>query len=150
MNLIERIIGETQERYKEEYLVERTGVVTVKRDVMDERYKRGGENRMEGAITVNVMKRQTVRPKEEMINRGYKEHNGMTVKKYIKVIKPRRFRNAEQVYAFAERINKTAGRTLEDAEMNLLLKTIARGRQYELVCIADITDELEGVTKWER
>lgn len=142
MDLIERIIGETQERYKEKYLKEEVCVVTGEKDVINDDYKRPN--------SVTVMKYQTVKDKEDFMVRGYKEHNKRTYARRIEVIKPRRFYKAEDVYAYARHINRLAGRTLEDAEMNLLLKTIARGRQYELVCLVDITDELEGVTKWER
>lgn len=120
--------------YAKEYRTKRPQVVTT---VMDE--------------TGDAIMRYTrVTTKETMLGDGYEEHNRRTLRTYIEVIPPRKFYSEAQVVAYARYINRIAGRTLESAEMNLLLKTLARGRQYELVCVVDETEGLESVSKWAR
>ena len=95
-----------------------------------------------------IMRRVRVTDKETMMRDGYDEHDRRTVTTEIKVIRPRRFYSETQAMTFVKYIRRIAGRTVEDDEMMLLLRTITKGRQYELICAIDRTEELVGVTKW--
>lgn len=79
---------------------------------------------------------------------GYDEHNRKTYESYNITIRPRKFYSETQVENFMKYIRRIAGRTVEDDEMMLLLRTITKGRQYKLTCLIDRTEELAGVTKW--
>lgn len=134
MNNIQDIIASYDKRYKKEYKTKGLQVVTSE-------IGKGGDT---------VYRRVRVTDKERMISDGYNEHNRKTYESYIEVIRPRKFYSETEAWEFVRHINKIAGRTLEDDEMMLLLKTITKGRQYELVCVIDRTRELAGVTKWVR
>ena len=97
---------------------------------------------------VAVKKYYSVRPKEYYTNERYDEHKGETYERYVMTIPPRKFYTETEVYNYARYINRIAGRTLENDEMNLLLKTISRGRQYELTCLINRTEEFKNQTIW--
>lgn len=95
-----------------------------------------------------IMRRVRMTDKETMIRDGYDEHERRTYESYNMTIRPRKFYSETEAWAFVRYIRRIAGRTVEDDEMMLLLRTITKGRQYELTCLIDRTDELAGVTKW--
>lgn len=128
------IIKKYQVGYDKEYRVKEPQVVTVQ---MGE----GGET---------IMKRVRMTDKERMMRDGYDGHNRKTVTTEIKVIRPRRFYKETDAMTFVEYIRRIAGRTVEDDEMMLLLRTITKGRQYRLTCVIDRTEELTGWNKWVR
>lgn len=128
------IIKEYQASYDKEYKVKLPQVVTTE---MDE----GGDT---------IMRRVRMTDKETMMRDGYDEHDRKTVTTEIKTIRPRKFYKETDARAFVRYIRKIAGRTVEDDEMMLLLRTITSGRQYQLTCVIDRTEGLAGVTKWAR
>ena len=128
------IIEGYQREYDKEYKVKLPQVVTSEVD--------------EGGDT--IMRRVRMTDKETMMRDGYDEHDRKTVTTEIKTIQPRRFYKETDAWAFVEYIRRIAGRTVEDDEMMLLLRTITKGRQYRLTCVIDRTEELAGVTKWVR
>lgn len=81
-----------------------------------------------------IMRRVRVTDKETMCYDGYDEHDRETYETYNMTIQPRKFYSMTDVVTF----------------MTLLLKTVANGRQYELTCLIDRTEELKNVTKWVR
>ena len=137
MNISEIMEGYTKS-YNEEYKVVRPQLVTTEMDLT-------GDG-CDGAI----MRRLRMTDKERMISDGYDEYKGRTYERYIEVIRPRRFYSETEAMTFVEHIRRIAGRTVEDDEMMLLLRTITSGRQYELTCLIDRTEELVGVTKWAK
>lgn len=132
------IIKGYQREYDKEYKVKLPQVVTTEIDLTDDG--------CDGAM----MRRVRLTDKETMMRDGYDEHNRRTVTTEIKVIPPRKFYSETQAWAFVKYIRRIAGRTVEDDEMMLLLRTITMGRQYRLTCMIDRTEELAGVTKWVR
>lgn len=135
MNISE-IMNSYTKSYDEEYRVKRPQLVTTEMDLINDG--------CDGAI----MRRLRMTDKERMISDGYDEYNGKTYERYIETIRPRRFYSETEVMTFVEHIRRIAGRTVEDDEMMLLLRTITSGKQYELTCLIDRTEELAGVTKW--
>ena len=97
-----------------------------------------------------IMRRVRMTDKETMIRDGYDEHNRRTVTTEIKVIRPRKFYSETEAMTFVKYIRRIAGRTVENDEIMLLLRTITKGRQYELTCAIDSTEELTVWTKWVR
>lgn len=97
-----------------------------------------------------IMRRVRMTDKETMMRDGYNEHDRKTYESYVETIRPRKFYSETQVWTFVRYIRRIAGRTVEDDEMMLLLRTITSGRQYQLTCVIDRTEELAGVTKWVR
>ena len=132
------IIKGYQREYDKEYKVKLPQLVTTEIDLTDD----GCDGR--------IMRRVRMTDKETMINDGYEEHNGKTYESYDEVIRPRKFYSETEVWAFVRYIRRIAGRTVEDDEMMLLLRTITSGRQYKLTCVIDRTEELKEVTKWAR
>ena len=128
------IISNYQAGYNREYRTKEPQVVTSEVD--------------EGGDT--IMRRVRMTDKETMMRDGYDEHNRKTVTTEIKVIHPRRFYKETEAMTFVEYIRRIAGRTVEDDEMMLLLRTITMGRQYRLTCVIDRTEELTGWNKWVR
>lgn len=139
-----KLLEETKKKNDEEY---KTPVLNIVTSVMDEGCD-GCDGRKTRPKGVTVVKYYSVRPKEYYTNERYDEHKGKTYQKYVMTIPPRRFYTETQVYNYARYINKIAGRTLDNDEMNLLLKTISRGRQYELTCLIDRTEEFKNQTMW--
>lgn len=139
-----KLLEVTKRKNDEEYKIPRLNIVTSE---IDEGVKlKGDEYGRQDKVT--VMKYYTVRPKEYFEDGRHEEHNGKTYKKHIIDIPPRKFYTATQVYDYASYINKVAGRILESDEMNLLLKTISRGRHYKLTGLIDITDQVKEQTVW--
>lgn len=134
MTTISDIMGEYVRGYDKEYRTKLPQVVTTEVD--------------EGEDT--IMRRVRMTDKETMMRDGYDEHDRRTVTTEIKTIRPRKFYRETDARAYMRYINRIAGRTLEDDEMMLLLRTITSGRQYQLTCVIDRTEELAGVTKWVR
>jgi len=130
------ILEKYQAGYDEEYKVKLPQVVTTEMDLT-------GDG-CDGAM----MRRVRLTDKETMMRDGYDEHDRKTYEKYNMTIQPRKFYSETQVENFMRYIRRLAGRTVEGDEMMLLLRTITRGRQYELTCLIDRTEELAGVTKW--
>ena len=128
------IIEKYQVGYDKEYRTKAPQVVTSEID--------------EGGDT--IMRRVRMTDKERMMCDGYNEHDRRTVTTEVMVIRPRRFYKETEAWAFVRYIRRIAGRTVEDDEMMLLLRTITSGRQYRLTCVIDRTEELAGVTKWVR
>lgn len=128
------IIESYQVGYDKEYHTKAPQVVTSEID-------KGGDT---------VMRRVRMTDKETMMRDGYDEHDRKTVTTEIMVIRPRRFYKETEAWAFVRYIRRIAGRTVENDEMMLLLRTITSGRQYQLTCVIDRTEELAGVTKWVR
>lgn len=144
MDNIDKIIKETQKGYDREYKTKRLNIVTTVMDATSESCDK--QDKEQNKMT--VMKYYTVKPKEYFTRRQYERCDGRVLKTYTRMIPPRRFYTETEVYEYARYINRVAGRTLETDEMNLLLKTIARGRQYELVCVEDITEQVKEHTVW--
>lgn len=128
------IIKGYQASYDKEYKVKLPQVVT--------------SEMSEGGDT--IMRRVRMTDKERMMRDGYDEHDRKTVTTEIMTIPPRKFYSETQAMTFVRYIRRIAGRTVEDDEMMLLLRTITSGRQYKLTCVIDRTEELAGVTKWVR
>lgn len=128
------IIKGYQASYDKEYKVKLPQVVTSEID-------KGGDT---------IMRRVRMTDKETMMRDGYDEHDRKTVTTEIMVIHPRRFYKEAEAWAFVRYIRRIAGRTVEDDEMMLLLRTITSGRQYRLTCVIDRTEELKNMTKWVR
>lgn len=122
--------------YDKEYKVKLPQVVTTEIDLTDDG--------CDGAM----IRRVRLTDKETMMRDGYDEHNRKTYESYNMTIRPRKFYSETEAMTFVEHIKRIAGRTVEDDEMMLLLRTITKGRQYELTCLIDRTEELAGVTKW--
>lgn len=85
-----------------------------------------------------------------LTGRGYGEHYERTIRTFTETLKPRTFGSEREIRAYMKHTERLAGRTLEDAEWGILLRTITNGRQYELVCVEDLTRELEGIPRYER
>lgn len=128
------ILGSYQVEYDKEYKVKGPQVVTAEID-------EGGDA---------IYRRCRMTDKERMLRDGYNEHNRKTYEKYVETIRPRRFYSETEVMTFVKYIRRIAGRTVTDDEMMLLLKTVSRGRQYQLTCLVDRSSELEGWNKWKR
>lgn len=128
------IIEKYQVGYDKEYRTKAPQVVTSEID-------KGGDT---------IMRRVRMTDKETMMRDGYDEHDRKTVTTEVMVIRPRRFYKETEAWTFVRYIRRIAGRTVEDDEMMLLLRTITSGRQYQLTCVIDRTEELAGVTKWVR
>lgn len=126
------IIKSYQARYDKEYRVKEPQVVTIQMGEGDD----------------TIMRRVRMTDKETMMRDGYDEHDRKTVTTEIKVIRPRRFYKETEAMTFVKYIRRIAGRTVEDDEMMLLLRTITSGRQYKLTCVIDRTEELTGWNKW--
>lgn len=126
------ILENYQVGYDKEYRTKAPQVVTSEID-------KGGDT---------IMRRVRMTDKETMLRDGYDEHNRKTMTTEIMVIRPRRFYKETEAWAFVRYIRRIAGRTVEDDEMMLLLRTITSGRQYRLTCVIDRTEELAEVTKW--
>ena len=47
-----------------------------------------------------------------------------------------------------EDLKSKAGRTLEDDEIAIMLRTITKGEPYVMTFLADITEELKEQLKW--
>lgn len=131
MNIYD-IIKNHQVRYDEEYKVKLPQVVTTEID--------------EGGDT--IFRRVRMTDKERMMRDGYDEHNRKTYESYNETIRPRKFYSVTEAETFVKYIRRIAGRTVTDDEVMLLLRTITSGRQYELTCLIDRTEELQSVTKW--
>lgn len=132
------ILESYQAGYDKEYKVKLPQVVTTEMDLTDDE--------CDGAM----MRRVRLTDKETMMRDGYDEHNRKTYESYNMTIQPRKFYSETQVENFMRYIRRVAGRKIENDEMMLLLRTITKGRQYELTCLIDRTEELAGVTKWVR
>lgn len=128
------IIKGYQASYDKEYKVKLPQVVTSEID-------KGGDT---------IMRRVRMTDKETMMRDGYDEHNRKTYERYVETIPPRKFYSETEVENFMKYIRRIAGRTVEDDEMMLLLRTITSGRQYRLTCVIDRTEELKNMTKWVR
>lgn len=128
------IIKSYQAKYDKEYHTKEPQVVTAK-------IGEGGDA---------IYRRVRMTDKERMIRDGYNEHNRKTYESYVETIRPRRFYSETQVMTFVKYIRRIAGRTVTDDEMNILLQTVSRGRQYQLTCLVDRSSELEGWNKWVR
>lgn len=128
------IIKSYQVEYAKEYKVKGPQVVTAEID-------EGGDA---------IYRRCRMTDKERMLRDGYNEHNKKTYEKYVETIRPRRFYSETEVMTFVKYIRRIAGRTVTDDEMNILLQTVSRGRQYKLTCLVDRSSELEGWNKWVR
>ena len=130
------ILEEYQAGYDKEYKVKLPQVVTTEIDLTGD------------GCDGTIMRRVRLTDKETMMRDGYDEHNRKTYERYNITIQPRKFYSETQAKNFIRYIRRIAGRTVEDDEMMLLLRTITKGRQYELTCLIDRTEELAGVTKW--
>lgn len=130
------ILESYQAGYDREYKVKLPQVVTSEMDLTND------------GCDGTVIRRVRITDKETMMRDGYDEHNRKTYESYVETIRPRKFYSETQVENFMKYIRRIAGRKIEGDEMMLLLRTITRGRQYELTCVIDRTEELAGVTKW--
>ena len=143
---LDGLFREINESYEREYKTPRLNIVTTMKD----KTVTTVNDRSDGRKQVTVMKYYTVKPMEYFVKRDrYDEHNGVTMYKTTQIIKPRKFYSVTEAECFVKYINRIAGRTLEDDEMMLLLRTITNGRQYELVCLIDGTREFKKQTMWE-
>lgn len=138
-------LNEISDREVRERQEKRLNVVTTTMDIMDDTCD--GHNQV--TTTMDIMKYYTVRPVEYFRDRQYEEHNRMTFKKTVKDIPPRKFYRMTQLEAFIEHLHKMANRTIEDAEITLLLRHITNGRHYELVCLVPIGNTSKECHKWE-
>ena len=128
------ILENYQRGYDKEYKVKLPQVVTSEID-------KGGDT---------IMRRVRMTDKERMMRDGYDEHDRKTYESYNMTIQPRKFYSETQVENFMRYIRRIAGRKIAGDEMMLLLRTITKGRQYELTCVIDRTEELKNMTKWVR
>lgn len=131
---ISEILGSYQVDYVKEYRTKEPQVVTAEID-------EGGDA---------IYRRCRMTDKERMLRDGYEEHDGKTYESYVETIRPRRFYSETEVMTFVKYIRRIAGRTVTDDEMNILLQEVSRGRQYQLTCLVDRTEELVGWNKWRR
>lgn len=131
---ISDVMKSYQVKYNKEYKVKGPQVVTAEID-------EGGDA---------IYRRCRMTDKERMLRDGYNEHNKKTYESYVETIRPRRFYSETEVMTFVNYIRRIAGRTVTDDEMNILLQTVSRGRQYQLTCLVDRSSELEGWNKWVR
>ncbi len=86
----------------------------------------------------------------DLINHGYREHYEKTYRTITKTLMPRTFKSEPEIRAYMKHIERLAGRTLEDAEWGILLRTITRGRRYTLTCVVDMTSDLKEIPRYER
>ena len=151
-------ITSMQQEYNKEYLTKRLNVVTTVKDVIDDSCDRrsrvttkgdGCDGQSPRLKQVTVVKYYTVKPKEYFTDRHYDNHNGTTYQKYIKDIPPRKFYSESELRSYIKLLNRWAGRTIEGDELTLLLRHITNGRQYQLVCIVDVTDQLKDELVWK-
>ena len=96
-----------------------------------------------------VMKFYKYTSPEYFDNRGYQEHHEKTYKKYIIDVPPRKFYSESEIRVFIGIIERRANRTLEMAEIELLLSYITSGQHYELVGLVDINREHKKLTTYE-
>lgn len=134
------VMSEAYEKYDEEVRTPGLNIVTQVRGIKSDD--------CDVADRVTVMKYYTVKSREEYEMGNYERHYGSVYTRTTYVVKPRKFYNEAQVWAFLKHIDRVAGRELEDAEKKLLLRYITKGRQYELVCLIDRTKEFENETMY--
>lgn len=134
-----------QQEYDREYLTKQLNIVTV---AMNEN---GDDCERPDRVTSvkDVMKYYTVKPKEYFADRHYEEHDRVTYSRHIKDIPPRKFYTVTQIEYYIKYLNRVAHRTIEDAEMALLLRAITNGRHYELVCLLPIKDTKAEHLEWD-
>ena len=132
------ILESYQAGYDKEYKVKLPQVVTTEMDLTDD------------GCDGTMIRRIRMTDKETMMRDGYDEHDRKTYERYNMTIQPRKFYSETEAENFVRYIRRIAGRKIEGDEMMLLLRTITKGRQYELTCLIDRTEELAGVTKWVR
>lgn len=142
-------INGIQQEYDREYLTKQLNIVTIAMDETCDDCERPNRVTSVKDQTKDVMKYYTVKPKEYFTDRHYEEHDRVTYAKCIKDIPPRRFYTVHQVEAYIKYLNRIAHRTIEDAEMTLLLRAITNGRHYELVCLLPIQDTSKEHCKWD-
>ena len=138
-------LNDIQREYDREYLTKRLNIVTT---VMDEKGD-GCDSPKPVTSVKHIMKYYTVKPKEYFADRHYASLNRTTYSRHIKDIPPRKFYTTAQIEAYIAHLNKMAHRTIEDAEMTLLLKAITNGRHYKLVCLLPITDTTKEHLIWD-
>ena len=130
------VLKNYQKSYDEEYKVKLPQVVTSEIDLTND------------GCDGTMIRRVRLTDKETMMRDGYNEHDLETYESYNITIQPRKFYSETQVENFMKYVRRVAGRKIKDDEIMLLLRTITKGRQYELTCLIDRTKELTGVTKW--
>lgn len=99
--------------------------------------------------TMTLVKYTTMKPEAYFTERHYERHAGQLHSTAIKTIRPRKFYELREIENFVEHLRKIAGRTLEDAEIKLLLRHITRGEHYDLVCAIDQTEAFENEIVFE-
>ena len=99
--------------------------------------------------SVTTVKYSTMKPMSYFTDRHYQEHKGGLYRTTVQTIRPRKFYELREIENFVEHLKRMAGRTLEKAEIGLLLRHITRGEHYDLVCVIDETRNFEGQTVYE-
>lgn len=151
-NIMEDFIKEIngiQQEYDREYLTKRLNIVTVTDEQTGDTCKRSNRVTPVNDQTKSVMKYYTVKPKEYFTDRHYQPSEQMTYARCIKDIPPRRFYTTAQIESYIRYLNRVANRTIEDAEMTLLLRAITNGRHYQLVCLLPIRDTRSEHLIWD-
>ena len=128
------ILKKYQAEYDKEYKTKEPQVVTTKVDECDG----------------TIYRRVRMTDKMTMMRDGYEECNEKTYERYVETIRPRKFYSETEAMMFVKYIRRIAGRTVTDDEMNMLLHTVTSGRQYELICLVNRTEELREWHKWRR
>lgn len=149
MNDFIKEISGIQQEYDREYLTKRLNIVTVVNDQISDTCD--GSNRVTPVNdqTKAVMKYYTVKPKEYFTDRHYQASDQVTYARHIKDIPPRQFYTVTQIEYYMRYLNRIANRTIEDAEMALLLRAITNGRHYKLVCLLPIQDTTDEHLVWD-
>ena len=142
-------IKSIQQEYDNEYLPKKLNIVTVANEQIGDTCERPNQMTPMNDQTKSVMKYYTVKPKEYFADRHYQAHNDTIYARHIKDIPPRRFYTVTQIESYIRYLNKVANRTIEDAEMTLLLRAITNGRHYKLVCLLPVQDTKSEHLIWD-
>lgn len=127
---------ETLESYEQMCSKDLLHIITTKHDICD------------GRGSATIMKYYKVKPVTEMMSKDYEIHDSRVLKKIPYTITPRKFYTVTEVKRFVEDLKSKAGRTLEDDEIAIMLRTITKGEPYVMTFLADITEELKEQLKW--
>lgn len=149
MNDFIKELNGIQQEYDREYLTKKLNIVTVTDEQIGDTCKRPNGVTLVNDQTKAVMKYYTVKPKEYFTDRHYQPSKQVTYARHIKDIPPRRFYTITQIESYIRYLNRVANRTIEDAEMALLLRAITNGRHYQLVCLLPIQDTTDEHLIWD-
>lgn len=127
---------ETLTSYEEMCNKKMLHIITTKHDICD------------GRGSATIMKYYKVKPVTEMMSKDYEIHDSRVLKKTHYTVQPRKFYTVTEVRRFVDDLKSKAGRTLEDDEIAVMLRTITKGEPYTMTFLVDITEELKEQLKW--